>query len=486
MARMQKSLFVIGDSISQGGARVTSSGMTFAGSGTTGTITGVNAGYPGQRIYISNASASHDVWNGMKTVSTVSGSTITFTNSTELTASPTANADFSGIFVCQVDYWSERNFQALACFKSALPFDTIDIYAGSGRRSDHVYAEIEEVLAQEPDAVSLLVGINDVMQDKSEDSIFDNINQIVSDVVESGAKVFLGTLPPLGTASGDYSAARRDKVVRLNARIRLLCARNSNVFMYDAYKAVTDPVTGDWLSNYTADGVHPSSRGAYAIALEFAAAITTAGYTGSDPRIVSQIDSLDVDASSLQLIDNPLMQGTSGQVDSPVTGTSADDWRITRYAGTCAIASSLEARSDGIGQDIVLTITSTAASDQARIYHSPSIHSDLTAGDVIEFVCSITQESATNLRGRIVYLEGTVDGNAIQIQCSGSTGGTLSSNVDGELVFRTQRFTVPANLTALRPIIRFEFGGTGGGVFKFGRASVRKIKDNFQQFTEIA
>jgi lysophospholipase L1-like esterase len=478
MSNFSKRLVLIGDSIIQGGNR-TVTGAVFSGSGTTGTISSGSSFVLGGKIYISSASATDDAWNGEKTIASVSasGATCTFINDTALTASPTPLSGFSGLVIGQDFISNERNFYALANGNTNFPFSEIINRAGSGRKSEHCLAKIAEVIALRPGAVGIQVGTNDCLTSVADATIKANIEAIVTKCLNIGALVFLHTLPPIGTTAAGYTTTIRNQAVRINQWIKSYARVTPGVLLIDVYGVTAAFATGEWLTNYHSDGVHPTSIAAHAVGNEITTVWQAIGLQASDTFVTSAIDCYDTDTLNPNIAQNPIMAGAGGTLNTGFTGTLPTSWEIQRWAGASVGVCSVVARADGAGNNISCAMSTTANNDQILIIqYISSAASRVTAGDALQLELELGMASSTAVKARNVALVYTAGGVDYYIYATAGDGSSVSI-VNDVVLYRTPVWVFPVGLTITQMTIRvlIVFNGSETGTYTIGRVSLRKL-----------
>jgi lysophospholipase L1-like esterase len=166
-----------------------------------------------------------------------------------------------GISVDPADRWPEQLVRVLA---GTVALRIVASPARNGLTSaDLLRDELPLVARLRPGLVSVLIGVNDVVQGVSEQRYLATVRQILDQLVETpGARrVFVVatpdyTLTPQGAAFGD-PMANRAAIARFNAIIREEAERR--LIAYVDITPVADRVTAD-PTLVAADGLHPSGR----------------------------------------------------------------------------------------------------------------------------------------------------------------------------------------------------------------------------------
>lgn len=127
---------------------------------------------------------------------------------------------------------------------------------------DVVERELPDLAVLRPDLVSLLIGVNDVVQGIPESEYAGNVTLILDRLVElvPAARIVCVatpdyTLTPRGGDFGD-PMTHRDGIVRLNAILREACDQRGIAFVPDTFE-ISQRVIED-SSLVASDGLHPS------------------------------------------------------------------------------------------------------------------------------------------------------------------------------------------------------------------------------------
>lgn len=181
---------------------------------------------------------------------------------------------------------------------------TIANHGKGGDTVAQLQARLPEILDQAPDAVTVLIGTNDIWNN-SHHSTWASIRQTYLDVFArikaSGAKVVVCTIPPLNQAKADitwvgwYSAPAAAQWALANAEIRAGMANVDVVVDLDTVLSTITPGQMDPLLTY--DGVHPTAAGSLAIGTAifeqgYASAVYTPTSDSLPPTGVGQIFSV--------------------------------------------------------------------------------------------------------------------------------------------------------------------------------------------------
>lgn len=175
--------------------------------------------------------------------------------------------------------------------------------------------------------VLLSVGTNDASSLVSLPTYQTNVNGSISDIHGMGSRVVICTVTP----KNGESDTQKDLRDAYNSWIRTLASTTpgQEVYVADCYTAVaTAPARGEWQTGFATDGVHPSQKGAFAMAQAIAAALIP----------VYGIGTWTLKAGN-QLL-NPTFSGTGGTVSGMFANTgAATNWTFAAVGNNSMIRS---------------------------------------------------------------------------------------------------------------------------------------------------
>jgi lysophospholipase L1-like esterase len=134
----------------------------------------------------------------------------------------------------------------------------------SGDTSEGVLARMDELFANQPAAVFLMIGTNDLWSGITPETTVANIVRM-SDQFRSRSPystLFVQTLPPLRGEPASWGGAPNDKVREINALLKRASGHGSFVIL-DTYALLADD-KGMLNTAYTTDGMHLNEAG-YAV-----------------------------------------------------------------------------------------------------------------------------------------------------------------------------------------------------------------------------
>ena len=267
----------------------------------------------------------------------------------------------------------------LAWWGNAISISNQDFYVldGQGVASDNtikLLARIDaDILATDADIVMIMIGTNDLIEDRSIVDITADMENILDQIIAAGKKVIIQ--PTLHRRPDTpFEEAYNDKVDQLNASYRALATARANDVVVAADPALYNQMLIDNSALVTTDGIHPLPYGAFLIGVDHATTITA--------NVLSKTPALDTNYV-------PVFTGNGGEITNGATGEVPDNWRL-EYANPA----------DGVGgtvnPDNSFTIR-TAATDAARANESKVIIGvDVPNGDYI-FSIDLTIDDITPL-----------------------------------------------------------------------------------------
>lgn len=117
-----------------------------------------------------------------------------------------------------------------------------------------------DVIAYSPAVAVVSVGTNDIASSVSLASYASNISEIVQELRRVGIIPVLGTIPPRNdTTSAEDTLNKLTE--QYNFWLRMFASR-AGISLVDYHKVLVNPVTGGFVKDNFADGVHPNSVGA--------------------------------------------------------------------------------------------------------------------------------------------------------------------------------------------------------------------------------
>ena len=329
--------------------------------------------------------------------------------------------------------------------------------------------QVDAAIASCAQHAIVMGGVNDFFASFSVDTVIAAYNSAIERLICAGITVWLCTQPTMSGGYSSYTLARNAAMFRLNAWLRQQAASiwaRHGVHLIDLAEIAVDSssTTGGYKTDYSYDGgLHPSNIGAYFMGKEVAR-VWSKYVPEANLLVSSRADNYAYDSSIGNLIDNGLFYNGTG------TGTGFTGAAV---AGGSSI-NSLVARSDGIGQDQQMVITSTADNDGYRLY-TGSLHARCSAGDILQFACEITVSDMTNFQGarlQVDYVGTTTRGVADLYH---NTSNDLALTEGYTAMLKTPPNYINGTPTSVVATIWTHFTGAGGATVKVGRFSGRKL-----------
>jgi lysophospholipase L1-like esterase len=293
-----------------------------------------------------------------------------------------------------------------------------------------------------------------------------NLTSIYSALITAGITPIAMTITP--TSSCDTST-KRANWNGINSWLISYCpahgitlCNNISACLDQEFPATTTPV---WKSGYTHDGVHTTAKGAQAIAAALATALTS---------LLPTVDHFQAATEFFygSVLKNHAMIGTTGMLNSGITGEAARDWEAV--GGAAATASKAD-RADGkAGEWQILTLPASV-----RLNALPSLDaaSGFSVGNLIvaqaELFCPNDWEAITQLVLVVEFRNGASVLKTVSFLGNDPyTGGIPNPAPDATLVLRTVPTIVPANTNIMRTYIYFV---GDAGTIKVGRYEVIRL-----------
>lgn len=370
-----------------------------------------------------------------------------------------------------VDYrQSDHSYWVWTNLLLGSPMKLIGNYGVASETTAEMLARIDAVEAAGAEWVFVQGGINDLSASASVDTVVDNLTAIC-DRLRRSAKVVLLNLAPNTSYTGS--------ILAVNSRLANYARTAGNLILVDVFSSVVNPTstTGDWASNMSDDGLHLTVAGARAYGAAISEAITK--FMPTVPFMpASAADAVPTTATSMQILANPLMSGSSGTVSGTgASGTIATSWAGGTDTGTVtSVWLHGQSRSDGIGVDQQVTVSSAASGAIVNLRQTSSLTGRVSAGDTIYACGSISLSGMADVSRVYPGLTIVIDGTTYNVFCLDYSDKTWSQS-DVSFNWRTPDFVLSAVPSTLQLFIRIRFGTSGAGacVAKFGRTGLYRV-----------
>lgn len=236
----------------------------------------------------------------------------------------------------------------------------------SGDRTDQIRQRIDAAISTGAGTLYILAGVNDIAQrfpssTTSGATAFENIRYMA----ERGTAANMVAVVELEVGADGLEADQHAQIAELNARLIEWAERAPGIRLNDVRGEVMDPTKAGtkFRAGMSYDGTHQGSRGSFVHGRVLAPVL--ASIVG--PRPVAARAAIEVpSAGRRQLLVNPLFTAaTGGTLVGNATGTVPNGW-TARTGGGAAVAVSTRADPDGVGNNVILDLTFSAAGDEVQ------------------------------------------------------------------------------------------------------------------------
>jgi len=330
-------------------------------------------------------------------------------------------------------------------------------------------------------ATTIMAGTNDLggASPATAAAVIANLRTMYEKCKAKSVYVYAFTITPRPT----IATAQQKDILTVNEWIKQYWANSAQGEAVDSFGALVDPTstTQAAATNMLRDNTHFTNLGAYTVGKLFAPRLA-ARFGAFARKLVSSVQ--DYYGNNTQSTNGmrPLMvDGTAGSKAGTVTGSINTGWSCTSTlagnAGAGCIGS-IAARSDGFGNDQVLTCASSAAGQAFDLYQAGNlIGSPFAVGDKITMEVSITVDSGfSGLRNIGLYTySASSSGNGPSIfPGNGSNDIAYPGTSALSLVLVSPTITIPAGMTDLGMYVHGEFNNAASAVIRVGRVAFRK------------
>lgn len=479
-----------GDSTMVGNYNNTCLGSGLSGLGTTVTVTLAGHGLmSGITAFIGGA--DNNAFNGTY-VLTVTNSNV-FTYQVPVSFGTRAVTDTSATISVIVDSaQQDRNFVAIAAAQNGWNVDRIIQRCYDGLTSTYQVAHFsQDVLSLNPNVVAWMGFTNDIRNGDTFATITGNITSMMNATLATGAIFIMCTGTPFDSGATGYSTAKLDVFNRVNNWIRQTASKTAGVYLLDAFALATDgtSATGNFKANYSiADKIHLSDLGAYRIAVNTSPAATDFSTllgqlfpTNKRYGISSQRDDFFVTNQATNYCANPLMIGAGGTVSGggTSTGTAPNSWTVTNSGGPTT-AWSTPARADGLGNDILATLSGTGTGQLNMIGTNIIGTKSPLVGEVWQVACNVqVLTGIANITSIQCFIDAVIGGlETTMFSAIGATGNTPYWADAFNLYYRSAPFVitqqmVTAGITTWQPRVTINIGTAAATTLKVGLFEMR-------------
>jgi lysophospholipase L1-like esterase len=134
----------------------------------------------------------------------------------------------------------------------------------SGDNAQGVYERLDQIVKGKPEKIFLMIGINDLSQNLTVDSVFRNITRVVDEIKKKSprTKLYIQSVLPINNDFPNYPklAGKEQDVIKLNILLKNMCSEKGIRFI-DIYSHLRTPGSEKLDPKYTRDGLHLSGEG---------------------------------------------------------------------------------------------------------------------------------------------------------------------------------------------------------------------------------
>ena len=381
------------------------------------------------------------------------------------------------------EYWMARGYMTHAMMLSGYRFNLVPggmcADGGSGVTGNingtAFNTQLTNAIASGARNLTIMGGINDIKADIDPEVVFQAYIALVLRAVRAGMRVFVLTQPSFDVTCSHYTVARQGAMLRLQNMLRLWCRTKApkSVILIDTARVYTDPAstTSSPKANYVyaTDKLHPANLGCYYLGKEIARVWNQLVPEVGD-LLSSNADNVAFSSLSTNVQRNGLMIAN--------TGGLATGFTVSKNGSATLGTLSLEARSDGFGNNQVVPVTFANVNEFCRL--QGDVYSDIAEGDSFYMDCEVTVASPVNLRGvkgTLALVGSKLSYSAIVNQVD--TNYDVAYDSPMTFTIRTPIVKYTADIfgssPTLTPQIYVTAMGAGSVILKVGRWAVHKI-----------
>lgn len=293
------------------------------------------------------------------------------------------------------------------------------------------YATDISPLSKNINYLYIMCDLNDVLANKSFNSIRLDINSLYASILADGMTIIdtCGYYPGL---AGKFTAAQLAVFNQLLNYKKSLVNILPNYILLDTnvlisnYLAVTDPVTpNNFLFDFATAALHINVSAAQIIG-EKLAQILDPLIPKSDKLVCSVSDTTNTanggNSNNRNLVANSLFVGTPGTagnatgsandtaLDAGFTAGVAPTWTVRRNGTTCNIATSVGVASSGVGYRQRLKITGLANGSVAQIAPTTALTTQFVTGQAYKATAVVNVSSPVDIHTVLLRFVWTIDG----------------------------------------------------------------------------
>lgn len=358
-------------------------------------------------------------------------------------------------------------------------------FGKSGDRTDQVLARLPAAIASGAGLLYILVGLNDISQNfpsatTSGASAFANVRTMI----DAGRAAGMIVVVEAEVGANNLNATQVGQLHDFNAQLFEYAERMPGVHVHDARPVVMHPGYADnalqFRPDHSYDGVHLNGRGSSYAGESLAALLATL----VPPRIGVAINNRSalVGNGRRQLLLNPVFAtATGGSIGTGASGTVPAGFGGVVSGGGATATYGTQADADGLGNNVVIDASFTAAGSQVRLFQDvPSAH--YQPGDVVQGVAVIdVQGTPTGLAALMLqFVQSTGAGGSVTEAYSlyGPVGaGQVGIDRAARLTLQTRPFVLQGAVGSggyVQLSVRAVAAGTGAAKFVVRQMALKR------------
>lgn len=354
---------------------------------------------------------------------------------------------------------NQRGFTGLNCNVSG---DVTDggIYQG-------VLTRIQQLIDKKPHIFFDNSGINDVAGTVAS-TIIANKQAILQRLLLEGKPIILSTIGNRPYSIWAVGSTARNRLHQVNEWLRRTASRYRGVYIFDEYKYMTDPSTGEpktgWLD---ADGIHYAHAGGYYLGVEWNKLLDTIISPVGQIRHPGIDNVYDATNNPRGNICPPVSAGGAGTAGTGITGSVMTGWKLQRSSGSTitGVASVISDPDYGYLQQCVFTLNGSGGNEIFQFLPASNPAATFAAGSWVQAGGFVRVPSnASFLSAHDIQLRNNADtafsGYAMK---SYDITVPMPPNVAYEGQPITEPFQVPASPSTWLPYQLIRLDGTKSG-----------------------
>jgi hypothetical protein len=349
--------------------------------------------------------------------------------------------------------------------------------AGVSASGTLINDQIPGLIASGATHAVIMGGVNDFLAGSSLSAVQTAYLAAIQELIAAGIKVWVWTQPTVNAAYTFYTVTMQAKLFELNRWLKTRVATQfaeNNVVVVDVAGATVDPLsaTGDHKATGAADNIHPNNLSGYWGGKE-AARIWNLFIPPVPAFVVSNADNYGYSSTVSNLVDNSLMVTGGLGVVTP-TGFTV----VNSGTGTPTSVLTTVTRTDGVGYDSQIAVTSNALNDQT-IFKTADVKARCAVGDTLIVQVEITATVVTVLKWLQLglYVDGAIY-NFSSIDMSIGGPDVPLPEAPFTMLMQTPPYTIPAaqgTISRVMAELNIRASAAGAMTVKVSKYSIIKL-----------